>query len=122
MDTTNALDRFLAPVQQWFRTALGEPTAAQREGWPAIQARQHTLILAPTGSGKTLAAFLACLDELWRQDPLSRGTRVLYISPLKALNNDIRRNLVEPLAGVAETARRMGHSLPTIEVGLRSGD
>jgi ATP-dependent helicase Lhr and Lhr-like helicase len=70
------LDGFLAPVREWFCEALGEPTAAQRQGWPSIQARQNTLILAPTGSGKTLAAFLACLDTLWRQDPLPPGVRL----------------------------------------------
>src|SRR5439155_16390152 len=99
MDSADSLDLFLPAVRQWFRRALGEPTPAQRHGWPAIAAGQNTLILAPTGSGKTLAAFLACLDKLWRQDPLPRGVRVLYISPLKALNNDIHRNLQEPLAG-----------------------
>src|ERR1700739_3130862 len=114
MDPSDPLDLFLPPVRHWFRTALGEPTAAQREGWPAIAAGQHTLILAPTGSGKTLAAFLACLDQLWRSDPLPCGVQVLYVSPLKALNNDIYRNLQLPLEGVAETARRMGVKLPLI--------
>ena len=86
-----------------------EPTPPQRLGWPLIAAGQNTLILAPTGSGKTLAAFLACLDHLWRQEAApARGVRVLYVSPLKALNNDIHRNLQLPLEGVAETARRMG--------------
>src|SRR5215467_15042367 len=111
----SVLDLFLPAVSQWFSSTLGEPTPAQRLGWPAIAAKQHTLILAPTGSGKTLAAFLACLDGLWRQDPLPRGVRVLYVSPLKALNNDIYRNLQVPLAGVAETARQMGQPLPEIE-------
>src|ERR687887_925008 len=101
---TDPLDLFLPPVREWFRTRLGEPTAPQRLGWPAIAAGRHTLLLAPTGSGKTLAAFLACLDHLWRQDPLPRGVRLLYVSPLKALNNDIHRNLRVPLAGVAEPA------------------
>src|ERR687883_1988308 len=105
---TDPLDLFLPPVRAWFRTRLGEPTAPQRQGWPAIAAGRHTLLLAPTGSGKTLAAFLACLDGLWRQDPLPRGLRVLYISPLKALNNDIYRNLQLPLHGVAEVASRRG--------------
>jgi ATP-dependent Lhr-like helicase len=122
MSTSDPLDLFLPPVKHWFRTALGEPTVAQRQGWPAIAAGQHTLILAPTGSGKTLAAFLACLDGLWRQDPLPRGVRVLYVSPLKALNNDIYRNLQVPLAGVAEAAARMGQPLPAIEVAVRTGD
>src|SRR5579885_1048383 len=102
MSLSDPLALFLPPVEHWFRTALGEPTAAQRLGWPAIGAGQNTLILAPTGSGKTLAAFLACLDSLWRQPDLPRGVHVLYISPLKALNNDIHRNLQLPLEGVAQ--------------------
>ncbi len=122
MTQPNPLDLFLPPVRAWFRAALGEPTPAQRQGWPAIAAGQNTLILAPTGSGKTLAAFLACLDGLWRQEPLPRGVRVLYVSPLKALNNDIYRNLQVPLEGVAETARRLGQRLPTIEAAVRTGD
>src|SRR6266852_6271813 len=116
------LSLFLPPVGEWFRAALGEPTPAQTQSWPLIAAGKHTLILAPTGSGKTLAAFLACLDGLWRQDPLPPGVCVLYISPLKALNNDIYRNLQVPLEGVAETARRMGQSLPALEVAVRTGD
>src|SRR6516164_3274185 len=100
MTTDHIPDTFLPAVAAWFRTNLGEPTAPQKQGWPAIRSRQHTLILAPTGSGKTLAAFLACLDDLWRQPDLARGVRVLYISPLKALNNDIYRNLQVPLEGV----------------------
>src|SRR5438874_2999678 len=122
MDANDALDLFLPPVREWFRQTLGEPTPAQRQGWPAIAAGQNTLILAPTGSGKTLAAFLACLDRLWRQEPLPRGVQVLYVSPLKALNNDIHRNLQVPLEGVAQTARRMGHDLPRIEAAGRTGD
>src|SRR5438552_14530068 len=116
METPDPLNLFLPPVQRWFRSALGEPTPAQRQGWPAIAAGQNTLILAPTGSGKTLAAFLACLDGLWRQDPLPPGVCVLYVSPLKALNNDIHRNVQVPLECVAETARRMGITLPTLEI------
>jgi ATP-dependent Lhr-like helicase len=122
MSPRDPLDLFLPPVGEWFRTSLGEPTPAQREGWPAISAWQHTLILAPTGSGKTLAAFLACLDRLWRQDPIAPGVQVLYISPLKALNNDIYRNLQVPLAGVAVAADRLSIRLPAIEVGVRTGD
>src|SRR5947209_788487 len=122
MNRPDPLDLFLPAVRQWFRSTLGEPTAAQRQGWPAIAAGQNTLILAPTGSGKTLAAFLACLDRLWRQDPLPRGVQVLYVSPLKALNNDIHRNLQAPLEGVAETARRLGQKLPQIEAAVRTGD
>ena len=122
MHHPDPLSPFLPPVREWFRSALGEPTAAQRQGWPAIAAGQNTLILAPTGSGKTLAAFLACLDRLWRQDPLARGVQVLYISPLKALNNDIHRNLQAPLEGVAAVAREMGVELPPLEAAVRTGD
>src|SRR5213082_1470699 len=106
------LKAFTPPVAGWFRRSFATPTAAQRKGWPAIAAGRHTLILAPTGSGKTLAAFLACLDGLWRQDPLPPGVRVLYVSPLKALNNDIYRNLQLPLEGVAQAARDTGVPLP----------
>jgi ATP-dependent Lhr-like helicase len=119
---STALDLFLEPVRRWFRAALGEPTPAQQHGWPVIAAGRHTLILAPTGSGKTLAAFLACLDQLWRQDLLPRGLRVLYVSPLKALNYDIHRNLQAPLEGVAQAAREMGRPLPVIETAVRTGD
>src|SRR6516225_2326782 len=80
MSHLDPLDRFLPAVSQWFRTALGEPTAPQQLGWPSIAAGNHTLILAPTGSGKTLAAFLACLDQLWREPPATPGVRVLYVS------------------------------------------
>src|SRR5947209_17683232 len=124
MNTTTAsgLELFLPPVGRWFREALGEPTAAQAQAWPLIAAGRHTLILAPTGSGKTLAAFLACLDHLWRQPELPRGVRVLYISPLKALNNDIYRNLQLPLDGVQEVARQAGSLLPELHVAVRTGD
>src|SRR3974390_634291 len=103
MNIPDPLALFLPPVRDWFRTALGEPTPAQEQGWPAIAAGQNTLILAPTGSGKTLAAFLACLDGLWRQGHLTPGVRVLYVSPLKELNKEINRNLTLPLAGLVQT-------------------
>jgi ATP-dependent Lhr-like helicase len=122
MDTADALAPFLPPVREWFRSELGEPTPAQRQGWPAIASGRNTLILAPTGSGKTLAAFLACLDGLWRHDPLPSGVSVLYVSPLKALNNDIHRNLQVPLEGVARAAQRLGHPLPAITTAVRTGD
>jgi ATP-dependent Lhr-like helicase len=122
MKTEQILDTFLAAVAEWFRTTLGEPTLPQRLGWPAIRSGKNTLILAPTGSGKTLAAFLACLDDLWRQPQLASGVQVLYISPLKALNNDIYRNLQAPLEGIAQTAARRGDALPVITSALRTGD
>src|SRR5207237_3256560 len=122
MHADDSLGIFLPPVREWFRQSLGEPTPVQRDGWPAIAAGQSTLLLAPTGSGKTLAAFLACLDALWRQNPLPRGVRILYISPLKALNNDIYRNLQVPLEGVAAAAETRNMALPKIDVAVRTGD
>jgi ATP-dependent Lhr-like helicase len=107
------LAAFTPPVADWFRRSFPEPTAAQRKGWPPITAGKHSLILAPTGSGKTLAAFLGAIDGFVR-DPAERGTRVVYVSPLKALNHDIEKNLRAPLAGIA---------LPRpISVSVRSGD
>ncbi len=119
---TDVLARFLPSVAGWFREQLGEPTPAQRLGWPAIAAGQNTLIVAPTGSGKTLAAFLAALDLLWRTPRRESGVRILYISPLKALNEDVRRNLEVPLAGILERSRDSGPPLLPLRVGVRSGD
>ena len=125
MESSDPFDLFLPPVQEWFRTALGEPTPAQRQGWPLIAAGKNTLILAPTGSGKTLAAFLWCLDQLATQpvptDPKQR-CRVLYVSPLKALAHDVERNLKAPLVGIGLAAARRGQPAPSIEVAIRTGD
>ncbi len=118
----DGLDDFLPAVSTWFRAAFGRPTAPQRGGWPAIARGEHTLIFAPTGSGKTLAAFLAALDYLWRHPGPSRSVQILYISPLKALNNDVHRNLLVPLAGIEETAARLGEPLLPLRVAIRSGD
>ena len=107
------LRAFSPPVADWFRRSFEKPTPAQSKGWPPIAAGKHTLVLAPTGSGKTLAAFLTAIDGLVR-DPSERGTRVLYVSPLKALNHDVERNLRAPLHGIA-TPRE-------VEVAVRSGD
>src|ERR1700757_2817397 len=101
MRVTQSL-RFHPVVVRWFEEKFGTPTAPQEQGWPAIQSGAHTLIAAPTGSGKTLAAFLAALDQLFSEGlagKLSNETRVLYVSPLKALSNDIHKNLEKPLAG-----------------------
>jgi ATP-dependent helicase Lhr and Lhr-like helicase len=122
MPPADPLGLFLPSVARWFRRALGEPTQPQAAAWPLIAGGQNTLILAPTGSGKTLAAFLACLDSLWRQTELSPGVRILYVSPLKALNNDIQRNLQAPLEGVAAEALALGTPLPAIETAVRTGD
>ncbi|MEO5839058.1 MAG: DEAD/DEAH box helicase [Acidimicrobiales bacterium] len=117
------LDDFSQPVREWFLTTFGEPTQAQAEGWPAIAAGQHALILAPTGSGKTLAAFLWSIDRLMSGPaPAQPGTTVLYISPLRALAVDVDKNLRSPLAGIALAAERLGTSVYVPTVGLRTGD
>ncbi len=110
---SDPLADFTPAVRSWFEGAFERPTPAQAKGWPAIAAGDHTLILAPTGSGKTLAAFLWSLDRLCA-DGERGATRVLYVSPLKALNHDIERNLRTPLRGIAAD--------PPISVALRSGD
>ena len=102
-DRKDPVASFSAPVADWFRRSFAEATRAQKLGWPAIAAGDHTLILAPTGSGKTLAAFLTAIDGLTQRP--GDGTRVLYVSPLKALNHDIEKNLRAPLAGIALRAR-----------------
>ena len=117
-----ALRHFLTPVQKWFSSHLGSPTDAQRLAWPTIRNGESALLLAPTGSGKTLSAFLACLDRLWRDSQNRNGVKVLYISPLKALNNDIERNLRQPLQGVVQTAEAVGHQLRELRAGVRTGD
>ena len=112
-------------VQAWFEGRFDGPTEAQTRGWPAIAKGRHTLIAAPTGSGKTLAAFLTCLDGLVRaglDGGLPDRTEVVYVSPLKALSNDIERNLNEPLAGIAALAESAGTPLPEIRVAVRTGD
>ena len=119
------LQGFHPLVAEWFERKFGEPSEPQARGWPAIQAGRDALIAAPTGSGKTLAAFLVCLDRLVRQG-LSGGlpdaTEVVYVSPLKALSNDIQKNLEEPLAEITELAASKGLGLPPIRVAVRTGD
>jgi ATP-dependent Lhr-like helicase len=119
------LSGFHPIIQAWFRGRFQEPTQAQALGWPAIAQGRHTLIAAPTGSGKTLAAFLTCLDRLVRaglQGEMPESTEVLYVSPLKALSNDIQRNLAEPLAEIQALAEQAGTPLPEIRVAVRTGD
>ena len=119
------LDRFHPLVQQWFEETFGAPSDPQRAGWPAIASGSHTLILAPTGTGKTLAAFLWELNELivrGSAEPLPNAVHLLYISPLKALNNDIQRNLDRPLADLRARFIAAGHEFPEIRVGVRTGD
>ncbi len=122
-DPGDSLALFHPVTRAWFHSALGQPTAPQRLGWPAIAAGESTLILAPTGTGKTLAAFLACLDRLMLHPPAGDpGCRVVYISPLKALAVDVERNLRVPLAGIAEAAQRAGVAVHMPEIAIRTGD
>ena len=125
MSANAVLDDFHPLVRRWFARTYGEPSPPQRLGWPSIAAGRNTLILAPTGSGKTLAAFLWTINHLIEQhllEPLSPGVRVLYVSPLKALNNDIARNLEVPLSGISREAVAAGQTLPTLRTAVRTGD
>jgi ATP-dependent helicase Lhr and Lhr-like helicase len=118
-------DLFHPAVAGWFADSFAAPTPAQAEAWPAIKAGRHTLIAAPTGSGKTLAAFLAAIDDLVRQGlegRLTDATQVVYVSPLKALSNDIHRNLEAPLAGIRERLKRRGLADVEIRTWVRTGD
>jgi len=119
------LSHFSPPVRAWFSTSFPEPTAAQAQGWPVIAGGEHTLILAPTGSGKTLAAFLWGLDRLVTTPPpedKNRRTRLIYISPLRALAVDVEKNLRAPLMGIALAAERLGEPFHPPTVGMRTGD
>ena len=119
-------DSFFHPaVAAWFARSFTAPTPAQAKAWPVIQSRRDVLIAAPTGSGKTLAAFLAAINDLVEQGlagTLTDETQVVYVSPLKALSNDVQRNLEVPLSGIAAELRQLG--LPEIEVRtwVRTGD
>ncbi|MCE5323635.1 DEAD/DEAH box helicase [bacterium] len=118
-------DDFHPCITKWFLGRFGEPTEPQRLGWPLISQGRNTLILAPTGSGKTLAAFLAGINRVLcdlESGKSEQGIEILYISPLKALNYDIERNLSQPLTEIHDTARQMGHSLPEIKTAVRTGD
>jgi ATP-dependent helicase Lhr and Lhr-like helicase len=112
-------------VREWFAAKFGTPTEPQERGWPHILAQRDTLICAPTGSGKTLAAFLACIDGLVRKalsGELEDRTEVLYVSPLKALGNDIQKNLDTPLGEIVALAGRQGLLMPEIRTAVRTGD
>ena len=137
---SSPLERFSPAARQWFAGAFGQPTPAQEGAWEAISQGQHTLVVAPTGSGKTLAAFLWALDRLLTpgedSSTSSAGeqvanrssrraphrTKVLYLSPLKALGVDIERNLRSPLVGITQTARFLGQEPGEVSIGIRSGD
>lgn len=112
-------------VQEWFLSKVGKPSKPQIMGWPAINAEKSTLIAAPTGSGKTLAAFLSCINNLVIQaleNKLEDKTQVIYISPLKALSNDVQKNLIKPLEEITELAKKKNLAISKIKVGLRTGD
>ncbi len=140
---SDVLERFGPATQDWFRGAFAAPTDAQAGAWDAISKGRHALVVAPTGSGKTLSAFLWAIDRVFREKeaapaddaPRARGatrrrardaaapaTRILYVSPLKALGVDVERNLRSPLVGIAQQARRHGRAVPEVSVGVRSGD
>ncbi len=118
------LSLFSPTVAVWFTERYGKPTPIQAQAWPVIARGEHTLMLAPTGSGKTLAAFLWSLNRLAIEPQHSAvpGIRVLYISPLKALNNDIERNLREPLHGIWSRLRSRSGISPAPRVAVRTGD
>ncbi|WP_414441377.1 DEAD/DEAH box helicase [Burkholderia sp. 22PA0106] len=124
---SNPLDAFHPAVAAWFARRFDAPTEAQALAWPPIQAGRSTLVAAPTGSGKTLTAFLCAIDELVRDalahdGTLPDATLVVYVSPLKALSNDIRTNLDAPLAGIGEELARLGLPVPEIRTAVRTGD
>ena len=121
------VDGFHPAVAEWFRRRFPDgPTEAQAQGWPHIATGADTLIAAPTGSGKTLAAFLVAINRLYREHEhgvdVSIGTRVVYVSPLKALAVDIGENLEQPLAEIADVAAELGLDAPEIRVSVRTGD
>jgi ATP-dependent Lhr-like helicase len=138
----DVLQKFGPATQDWFRGAFSAPTNAQKGAWESVSSGRNALVVAPTGSGKTLSAFLFAIDRVFREKgpevaqaaPKARGkrtaaaktptpnTRILYISPLKALGVDVERNLRSPLVGIGQSARRLGIDVPNVTVGVRSGD
>ncbi len=120
-----ALSPFHPLVQRWFAERLGEPSQPQQQGWPQILQGKDVLIAAPTGSGKTLSAFLVCVDQLMREalaGTLQDKTRILYVSPLKALGNDVQKNLLLPLQQLRELATAQGLTPTDLRVQVRTGD
>src|SRR5262252_9825675 len=125
MRTMSPSALFHPTVANWFARSFAEPTLPQAQAWPLVRRGQNVLIAAPTGSGKTLAAFLSAIDGLIRQgvkDTLADETQVIYVSPLKALSNDIRNNLVAPLAGIRRELDALGLADVEIRTLVRTGD
>ncbi len=118
----SALDGFHPLIRRWFRERFGVPTPVQTAAWPLIASGSHVLVTAPTGSGKTLAAFLWSIDRMVSGAWSGGGTRVLYVSPLRALNNDIRRNLIAPIEELGALFAAENEPFPSIQVLTRSGD
>ena len=121
----SVLDSFHPAVASWFTRTFDAPTPAQAQAWPAIQSGRNVLVAAPTGSGKTFAAFLAAMDQLVREGiegALPDETRVVYVSPLKALSNDIQRNLEAPLEGIGAELAALGLPDVPIRAMVRTGD
>jgi len=119
------LSGFHPLIADWFRAEVGTPTDVQVQAWPAIQSHADVLVAAPTGSGKTLAAFLSCIDSLFQQAlarELEDQTQVLYVSPLKALSNDVQKNLQKPLVEIGQAALQQGLLMPELRVLVRTGD
>lgn len=125
MGNNNVLDIFHPVISEWFTNNIGNPSAPQVQAWPAVQRGENVLVIAPTGAGKTLSAFMECINFLFVQGvsgELEDGVQVLYVSPLKALNNDIYRNLEVPLHGIEALCLEKGLTFPGITMGLRTGD
>lgn len=125
MSRSSVLDIFHPIIKEWFESNIGQPSPPQVEGWPAIQRGENVLIAAPTGAGKTMAAFMECINRLFVEgikESLDGGVQVLYISPLKALNNDIYRNLEVPLEGIRKLCEEKNINFPEITKCVRTGD
>ncbi|MCC8284531.1 ATP-dependent helicase [Escherichia fergusonii] len=124
--SSSSLPEFFSPAtREWFSSTFSQPTPVQAQTWTVTAAGQNALVIAPTGSGKTLAAFLFALDQLFRQPHTESGdktSRILYISPIKALATDVHRNLQIPLQGIRDARYKRGDAEVTITVGMRSGD